>query len=166
MTLSIKSEKVCAVYPYLLFPFCLLVSFIFPWFKSSCCDELLSWGGCNGFNSHVDYSVSLSAISLPSTPTWAGIHWNTIIFFRIFNCWTRCFICSNDISLHFICPCVVRQAWSAGIRTIHRPSAKRLHLIPSLDQALCRTRVEDIFIFENVIAYRKILYRVFQIYCQ
>ena len=35
-----------------------------------------------------------------------------------------------------------RQAWSASILAIHKPSIKGLHRISSLVRALCRTRVE------------------------
>ena len=53
------------------------------------------------------------------------------------------------ISFHFIssAPVMVRQAWSVGILPIHRSWTKGLHRLSSLDPALCRTRVEDIYLF-------------------
>ena len=46
---------------------------------------------------------------------------------------------------------MVCQAWSAGILAIHRPSIKGLHLITSLDRALCRTRVEVIYLVDALL---------------
>ena len=39
-------------------------------------------------------------------------------------------------------PVMVRQAWSAGILAIHRPSIQGLHCISSLDPTLGQTRVQ------------------------
>ena len=42
---------------------------------------------------------------------------------------------------------MVRHAWSVRIFAIHRSLIKGVHRISSLDPALCRTRVEDIYLF-------------------
>ena len=44
-----------------------------------------------------------------------------------------------------LAPVIVRQAWSVGILAIHWPSIKVLHRISSLDPALCRTRIENLW---------------------
>ena len=43
-------------------------------------------------------------------------------------------------------PVMKRQVWLAGILAIHKPWMKGLHHFSSLDQALCQTQVEDIFV--------------------
>ena len=55
------------------------------------------------------------------------------------------------ILFNFIRPVMVRQAWTAGILAIHRPSIKRLHRISSLCPALCRATSYGYF-FKLVIA--------------
>ena len=54
------------------------------------------------------------------------------------------------VSFHFISsdPVVVRQAWSAGILAIHISSINGLHCISSFDTALCRIRIEDIYLIK------------------
>ena len=39
----------------------------------------------------VPFLASLSAISLPSSPTWEGTHWNTI-FLKAWRCLSACFM--------------------------------------------------------------------------
>ena len=54
----------------------------------------------------------------------------------------------NLVLFHYI-PLMVRQAWSAGILAIHSSLMKGLHRFSFLNPVPCRTRIEDIFIFET-----------------
>ena len=40
----------------------------------------------------VPFLASLSAISLPSTPTWEGTHWNMTIFLKAWRCLSAYFM--------------------------------------------------------------------------
>ena len=58
-------------------------------------------------------------------------------------------------------PAMVRQAQSAGILVIHRPSIQGLH-ISSLDPILCQTRVEEIDLIDRFPVYRaKFVFQIF-----
>ena len=40
----------------------------------------------------VPFLASLSAFSLPSSPTWEGTHWNKTIFLKAWRCLRACFM--------------------------------------------------------------------------
>ena len=77
----------------------------------------------------VPFLANLSAISLPSTPTWGGIHWNTIILFRIFSCWIRCLLSCIRVERGLLFEDIAWQLYNVYSAKCQIPDLCQLELI-------------------------------------
>ena len=91
-------------------------------------------------------SLSLHVGFMVDKPVWVGF----VRVSPIFPCHKfHSTICPHSsFTFHFtsFAPVMVHQAWSASILAIHGPSIKGFHHFSSLYLALCRTRVERLYI--------------------